>query len=142
MAKGVGTIELPKPPEQVWALLTNRTRYGEWLTVHAAWDGGSATGFEVGATFTQRLQLDGPPAPVVWIVTTYEPGANLELSGRGATDFRARLSYTVAATRSGSVVELVLELFGGALDGSVGKLIEPGLCREMTRSLRKLAELN
>lgn len=142
MAKGISTIELSRSPEEVWTLLSDRSRYGEWLSVHFAWPDEILTDLKVGDTFTQQLKLMGPPSTILWTVVTHEPGIHLELTGKGPTDVGARFSYAVALAESGSSVELVLELFGGPIDGTLGKMIEPGLCTEMEKSLKSFTELS
>ncbi|MGY5074291.1 type II toxin-antitoxin system Rv0910 family toxin [Streptomyces sp. SID14515] len=141
MAKGVSTIELAASTEDVWTLLSDRTRYDEWLSVHYAWPDGSPADLKVGDVFAQQLKLMGPPSTVRWTVETHKSGTLLELTGQGPTEVGARFSYAVVPTESGSSVELVLELFGGPIDGTLGKMIEPGLCTEMEKSLKNLAEL-
>jgi hypothetical protein len=141
MAKGIGTIELSASPNEVWTLLSDRTRYDEWLSVHFSWPDGAPADLKAGDVFTQQLKLMGPPSTVRWTVETNQADTRLELTGEGSTEVGARFSYAVAPAASGSSVELVLELFGGPIDGTLGKMIEPGLCTEMEKSLKNLAGL-
>ncbi|MFE7559968.1 SRPBCC family protein [Kitasatospora sp. NPDC057500] len=142
MAKGISTIELAVTPEEAWQLLSDRARYAEWLSVHSGWQEESLPALEVGQSFTQLLKLMGPPSPVLWTVTAHEPGSRLELTGKGPTEVGARFAIEVGPAGAGSSVELVLELFGGPIDGALGKMIEPGLCTEMAKSLTNLAGLS
>lgn len=73
---GQVTVAVAAPPEEVWALVTDVTRIGEFSpeTFEARWTRGS-TGPEVGATFKGHVKRNGV-GPTYWTgcrVTRCEP---------------------------------------------------------------------
>ncbi|WP_281965080.1 SRPBCC family protein [Serinicoccus marinus] len=77
------TLHMDAPPEQVWALVSDVTRIGEFSpeTVAGRWTGGS-TGPEVGATFAGKVVRNGV-GPTYWAacrVTRCEPERLFEFS--------------------------------------------------------------
>ena len=63
---GEVSLQMDAPPEQVWALVTDVTRIGEFSpeTFEARWTRGS-TGPEVGATFKGHVKRNGV-GPTYW----------------------------------------------------------------------------
>lgn len=77
------TVHVEASPEQVWALVSDVTRIGEFSpeTVAGRWTGGS-TGPEVGATFAGKVVRNGV-GPTYWSpcrVTRCEPSRLFEFS--------------------------------------------------------------
>lgn len=77
------TVQIEAPPEQVWALVSDVTRIGEFSpeTVAGRWTGGS-TGPEVGATFAGKVVRNGV-GPTYWApcrVTRSEPSRRFEFA--------------------------------------------------------------
>ena len=60
------TIDLDCPPENVWQLIMDPTRFNEWVTIHRKIsdvdDGPVREGFQV----EQRMALRGAPFTVHW----------------------------------------------------------------------------
>jgi uncharacterized protein YndB with AHSA1/START domain len=69
----VSTIEIDRPPEEVFAYVTDPSRFGEWQrdVVRVRLDGGAAT--SVGARFATTRRIVGAERTTVQEVTEIDP---------------------------------------------------------------------
>lgn len=69
-----GSVTVARPPEQVWAMVSDVTRHGDWSPVctGCTWDEGD--GPTLGARFTGRNELDGRTWETRSVVVAAEPG--------------------------------------------------------------------
>lgn len=101
------SVWVDAPPAQVWALVTDVTRIGEFSpeTFEAQWTRGS-TGPEVGAHFKGHVKRNGV-GPTYWSacrVTRCEPDRSFEFSvGTGKTTF-TNWGYRLMAQAGGTLV--------------------------------------
>ncbi len=104
--KGSVTVHFAAPPAEVWDLVSDITRIGEFSpeTFEARWAGG-ATGPQVGARFRGHVRRNGR-GPVYWTtctVTASEPGREFAFAVNGPGDtivnaWRYRLDPSGAGT--------------------------------------------
>lgn len=68
------SVTVARPPEQVWAMVADVTRHGDWSPVctGCTWDEGD--GPAIGARFTGRNTLDGRTWETRSVVVAAEPG--------------------------------------------------------------------
>lgn len=104
-----GQVELwmDAPPEQVWDLVSDVTRIGEFSpeTFEGRWTGGS-TGPEVGARFAGHVKRNGV-GPTYWgacTVTACEPGRLFEFSVGQKNLVMNNWGYRLAERDGGTLV--------------------------------------
>ena len=104
--RGSVTVHIAAPPRQVWELVSDVTRIGEFSpeTFEAEWIGG-ATGPGVGARFRGHVKRNGI-GPTYWTSCTViacEPGSEFAFvvgpSGKPLNTWRYRLEPAGAGTR-------------------------------------------
>ena len=104
---GEVSVWMDAPPSEVWALISDVTRIGEFSpeTFEARWTGGS-TGPEVGATFSGHVRRNGV-GPVYWSpcrVTRFEPERVFEFAvGTGSVSL-TNWGYRLEARDGGTLV--------------------------------------
>lgn len=96
------SIEIAAPPEDVYRLVSDITRMGEWSPEcrHCSWTGG-ATGPAVGARFKARNKgRRGPSWSTTPVVTAAEPGREFAFnrSGPGIGSYTWRYVFEPTAT--------------------------------------------
>lgn len=101
------TVHVEASPEQVWALVSDVTRIGEFSpeTVAGRWTGGS-TGPEVGATFAGKVVRNGV-GPTYWSpcrVTRCEPSRLFEFSVGTKTQAINTWGYRLEPSGAGTQV--------------------------------------
>ena len=97
--------EIAAPPEQVWPLVAEVTRMGEWSpeTVKCEWTGGS-TGPEVGATFRGSNRVGRRRWSTTCTVAEAEPGKVFAFEVAAGPLKVARWEYRFEPTSTGCKV--------------------------------------
>jgi uncharacterized protein YndB with AHSA1/START domain len=135
------TTDIPAPPEEVFAVLTDPSRSPEWQSTHSGWPDGEPGAMEPGESFRQQVTMMGMPAEVSWTVKRVESPSALELEGTGPMGTTLRTSFQVESTSDGSQLTVENELAGGALDGPMGPTVAQASQTAQQQSLEKLKGL-
>ena len=132
-------IDLPAPAEDVYAMLMDPARLGEWVTVHEEFVDAPAE-LEQGSEMTQRLKVAGQRFTVNWKVTEADRPSRVTWEGRGPARTTARVVYEIderdGHTRFSYLNEY--ELPGGAAGRIAGRAVSAAAGREVERSLERL----
>lgn len=132
--------ELPLSPDAAWTLLSDLSRFGDWLTIHGGWVG-DLPDLEVGAQVTEQLVAMGLNTNVVWTIERYEPPHEVRLSGVGLAGSQIEFAMSVAAAGDHARVEVDVALGGQLLTGPIGLAVEQSIQAELEKSLIRLQEL-
>lgn len=136
--------EITVPPEQVWEIVMDPRRLGDWVTIHRDL-GDVPARLECGSTFEQTLNIRGAHLHVAWTVVDLDPPHRAVWEGRGPAHSRASIVYELqplgaAGTRFGYTNEFKPP--GGPLGAVAGRVLVGGLSqREAQRSLERLKQL-
>lgn len=138
------SIEIAAPIEDVWDLVMDPHRLGEWVTIHRSVSEVPDGELEKGSRFRQELRLKGVPLRVRWEVTECERPRRARWRGRAAAGSKARISYELTATATGTRFDYENEFELPA--GKVGRLAGRAFNavsgeREAKRTLARLGEL-
>ncbi len=105
MSSGTATINVDRPPHEVWAAISDISRMGEWSPecVAARWTGG-ADGPAVGATFEgDNVAKVAGRTVKRWTttsqVTACEPGSRFDFVAEGLTTWSYRFEPDGTGTR-------------------------------------------
>ncbi len=139
------TVNLDAPPEEVWKLIMDPSRYRDWVTIHRkicdADDGPVREGFKV----EQRLSLRGAPFTVHWTLTECDPPNVGVWEGRGPAHSYARVVNRLKPNGNGGThyeYENTFEAPGGAMGRLASRVLVGGMPkREADKSLKKLKKL-
>jgi len=141
MSLVTASIHIAAPPADVWEMVMDPTRLGEWVTIHRALlhaDDGTP---RVGYTMDQRVHMRGASLDVHWKLAECEPGKLAVWEGRGPARSRARSEYVLRAQEGGTWFDYRNE-FRPPL-GPVGAIVSRALVggmprREAMRTLERL----
>lgn len=141
---GSVTVHIDAPPSDVWALVTDVTRIGEFSpeTFEAEWVGG-ATGPEVGARFRGHVKRNGR-GPTYWtpcVVVACEPEREFAFGvgrpGKALNTWRYRLEPSGGGTDVTESFQLsdtlVLRLYWRLLGWARGKTNRNGMATTLER---------
>jgi uncharacterized protein YndB with AHSA1/START domain len=139
------TIELDCPPESVWKLIMDPTRFHEWVTIHRKIgdvdDGPVREGFKV----EQRMALRGAPFTVHWTLTEADAPHLGVWEGKGPAGSYARVVNRLRPNGDGGThyeYENTFEAPGGAMGRLASRVLVGGMPkREADKSLKKLKKL-
>jgi carbon monoxide dehydrogenase subunit G len=141
MATFTTSTQIAAAPEQVFEVITDFARAGEWQTVHTGWPAGQPESAGVGDTFRQQVTMMGMPAEVAWTVKQREAPSTYELEGAGPMGAILRSLFRVESADGGSRVTVENELGGGVLAGPMGETVAKSSQSEQEKSLAKLKGL-
>ena len=125
-------LDLAAPREQVYALLMDPSRLGEWVTIHERFEE-APDELEQGSRMTQTLKVAGQRFTVNWTVTEDDRPARATWEGTGPARTSAR------GTRFSYHNEY--ELPGGAAGRVAARAVSAAAGREVERSLERLKGL-
>jgi hypothetical protein len=138
-------VSVSKPttadPAQVWQLVVDLPRYGEWNTLHEGFSGELPAGLTPGSSYKQQVKLMGMPAEIVWRVTEVKAPGELELKGDGPMGVKAVNRWLIEPAGAGSLVTLEMEFKGVALAGPMGSMVEKQAETAMETSLSRFVAL-
>jgi uncharacterized protein YndB with AHSA1/START domain len=93
MAEVRASIEIHAPRKAVWGVVTDLPRLGEWVTIHAGFEGSPPSSVEEGTRFTQKLEVADKDFDVEWSATEVSEPELLEGQGEGPGGSAARARY-------------------------------------------------
>lgn len=132
MARFTSSIEIARPPEEVFTYLSDLSRHGEWQGQIQEVQVLTEPPTRVGSRAKDHRK---PPfGPAVWAtyeITAYDPPQTASFRGLDGP-MRADGTVTVTPAEGGSKVTLDIDLVG---HGLVGKLLAPMARRQMHKEV-------
>jgi carbon monoxide dehydrogenase subunit G len=141
MSLVTASTHIATAPEQVWLMVMDPHRLGDWVTIHRkllhADDGPLRVGYEM----DQALQLRGVRLEVHWKLVDCRPSERAVWEGRGPARSHARTEYVLCAEGDGTRFDYRNE-FRPPL-GHIGAIVSRALVggmpeREARRTLDRL----
>lgn len=124
-----------------WAIVSDLSRFDEWLELHEGWRSEVPDELAVGTELTSVVAVKGMRNRVTWSVVELDPPHHIALRGDGKGGTKVALRLGTSAEGSGSRVELEAEFSNPALRGPLGSVASRSLKGELERSLERLAAL-
>jgi hypothetical protein len=135
------TIDLSSSADDAFALATDTSRFGEWLTIHDSWPQGEPGAPAQGQQFVQKVKIMGMPADVNWTVDELD-GTRMKMSGAGPMGAQLATTISAEASGEGSTVSYEAEFSGGGIQGPMGDMVAKTAGQELETSLAKLKDLS
>jgi hypothetical protein len=141
MSVVTASIQIASPREDVWRMIMDPYRLGDWVTIHRkllhADDGPARVGYEM----DQRIHLRGVNLELHWRLIDCVVDERAVWEGRGPARSRARTEYVLSAEHGGTLFDYRNE-FRPPL-GPVGTIVSRALVggipeREANRTLDRL----
>jgi uncharacterized protein YndB with AHSA1/START domain len=144
--KGVtATIEIEAPPEEVWNLVMDPQRLGEWVTIHRELGKVSDSPLKDGSTLEQTLCLRGINFHVRWKVAEADPPQLAVWEGKGPARSRTRTQYRLSDNGNGGTrfdYENHFKAPLGPLGAAASRALVGGISkREANKTLEQLKAL-
>ena len=77
------TVEIAAPPQEVYDVVMNPARLGDWVTIHHHLEGSPPERLRRGSKLTQCLKLAGRRFKVRWNVVENDPCERVVWEGQG-----------------------------------------------------------
>jgi len=134
------SLEIPAAPEQVWAVATDMSRYGEWNVTHTGFPEGSPAA-EQGATFKETITIMGMPGVASWTVAEASAPTLTVWAGEGPMGIRLGTRLELVASGNGTTVSIEVSFDGGPLAGPLGDTVAKSAEKGALESLERLKGL-
>ena len=136
-------VDIAASPEEVYDLIADPDRLGEWVTIHQYLDGEAPAELLEGAKMVQCLRLAGRNFKVKWKVIESERPNRLVWEGRGPVRSKAKVVNTLTETDTGTRFSYLNEysLPGGPLGNMAGPMVRRVTGGEVDKTLQKLKAL-
>src|SRR4051794_7110645 len=138
MSEVVTSIDIAASPDEVWDVVMDPTRLGEWVTIHRRLISHSAEAME------QVLCIHHVNFHVKWELEANDRPRHAEWHGRGPARSKAETEYTLRAIDGGTRFEYRNEFKAplGPLGAAASRALVGGVPkREADASLQKLKKL-
>jgi uncharacterized protein YndB with AHSA1/START domain len=139
------SIQIARPPQEVWQTVMDPRRLGEWVTIHRALRHADEGAPRVGFEMEQRVHLRGVSMDIHWRLVECDLGRRAVWEGRGPARSRAHTQYTLYPLADGGTRFEYANEFHAPL-GPIGALASRALVggipeREAQRTLERLRAL-
>ncbi|MBL8324691.1 MAG: SRPBCC family protein [Rubrivivax sp.] len=121
-------VRLARPPADVYALVTNPSRWHEWHPNTRDVDAAADHSLGVGEAVIERIRVGPFRGAVTWKVTAAESGQRWVLYGDAGRGFESELEYTLQPDGQGTLFRRQVRLrwpwwfvFGGAATRTMAK---------------------
>ena len=143
MAKVEETVQIEASPEEVWAVVMDPHRLGDWVTAHREVSDAPEGKLSEGASFKQKLQVAGPSFKVKWTVVEATEPTLAVWKGKGPAGTTADVRYELIAENGGTRFEYCnnFELPGGPLAKAAGGIAGRPATKQARESLANLKKL-
>ena len=145
MAATSVTIELPASPDEVWAVVTDFSRLGEWVTTHKDFPEPPPDGLDVGTSFKQDMGMAGATVTITWTAERVDEPRELVWKGAGPAGSTATTRYMLEGSDAGTTFTFDSEydLPGGPIGrvaGAAARGQGESQARQSLERLRALCE--
>ena len=143
MATVSTSIDIHAPVNDVWELVCDLDRMGEWVSIHRDFPTPPPTDVETGTRFEQTLAVAGTPFKVEWTAVEVRGPEQLSWEGIGPAGTTARTTYSLTAAGEGTHFDYENEfkLPVGAIGEAAGSVVAGSAEREAEASLVRLKAL-
>ena len=137
------SIEITAPPAEVWAVIMDPHRLGDWVTAHKKVYDAPEGGLSQGDSFEQKLQVVGPSFKVKWTVVEASEPTLAVWEGKGPGGSKADVRYELSESGDGTRFDYCndFELPGGPLAKVAGGIAGAPATKQARESLKNLKEL-
>ncbi len=137
------SIEINASPTEVWAVVMDPNRLGDWVTAHRKVYDAPADPLEAGDSFKQKLQVAGPSFKVRWTVVESEEPALAVWKGKGPGGSKADVRYELSESNGGTRFDYCndFDLPGGPLAKAAESIAGPPATKQARESLANLKKL-
>jgi carbon monoxide dehydrogenase subunit G len=140
MAEAKVSGELPAPHDEAWKLLSDLSRFDQWMTIHDAWKS-EIPELATGAKVTEQVTVMGLTNVIEWTIDHYDPPTELKISGTGMAGAQISFTLSVAGEGSTSTVTIDAEFTGQMMVGAIGDAVQKNATIELEKSLENLKGL-
>jgi uncharacterized protein YndB with AHSA1/START domain len=137
------SIDIAAPVQDVWELITDLERLGDWVSIHRDFPETPPAEVTEGTTFEQTLAVAGTPFAVRWTAVEVDGPQRLSWEGTGPAGTMARTAYALSPTSAGTrfSYENEFRLPAGEVGEAASGVVAGHAQREAAASLARLKQI-
>jgi uncharacterized membrane protein len=137
------TIEIEAPARDVYDIVMDPARLGDWVTIHDHLEDAPNGPLKHGSKLTQWLKLAGRRFKVRWTIVENDPCRRVVWEGRGPVGSHARVVYEFDENGQETRFSYMnqYDLPGGVVGRVAGRAVARVTEKELDGSLRRLKSL-
>lgn len=137
------TIEIEAPAREVYDIVMDPARLGDWVTIHDHLEDAPNGPLKRGSKLTQCLRLAGRRFKVRWTIVENDPCRRVVWEGRGPVGSHARVVYGFDENGQETRFSYMnqYDLPGGIVGRVAGRAVARVTEKELDGSLRRLKSL-
>ncbi|MBF6136952.1 SRPBCC family protein [Nocardia otitidiscaviarum] len=128
-------------PDEIWNVIGNPSRWGEWLVIHRSWKGPVPEAVGPGVTATASAAVMNMPVTIDWTFGEVDRLRSIELSGTTRAAVRLELGIRLFPQGGATEIVVVTTVNGGMIDGPMGGVFAKSIVGALNKSLIKMDAL-
>jgi hypothetical protein len=134
------TAELPGTPDQIWAVISDLGRYGDWNVTHTGFPDGAPT-LADGLSFREKVTIMGMPGEATWTVKELTAPNKIVLEGAGPMGVQLGQEISLTGDNGATTINFSASFNGGPLAGPMGDAVAKSAEKAAEESVGKLRGL-
>ncbi|MFI9414634.1 type II toxin-antitoxin system Rv0910 family toxin [Nocardia gamkensis] len=128
-------------PEEIWKVMGDLSRWGEWLVIHKSWKSGIPTVIASGATATAGASVMNMPVTIDWTFEHVDAPRSISMGGTTRAGVKLALAISLRDEAETTEVDVTASIDGGMIDGPMGGVFKNSLVGALDKSLKKVQGL-
>ncbi|WP_280377153.1 type II toxin-antitoxin system Rv0910 family toxin [Nocardia wallacei] len=128
-------------PHEIWKVIGNPLRWGEWLVIQKSWKTDVPEAIEAGVAATAAAAVMNMPVTIDWTFDEVDQFRSIALSGTTRAAVTLALDIRLRAQGSITEVDVVARINGGMIDGPMGGVFAKSIVSALDKSLAKMGAL-
>ncbi|MEV2221837.1 SRPBCC family protein [Nocardia vinacea] len=124
-------------PDEVWKVLGDPSRWGDWLVIHKSWKSAVPAQLTSGDTATASASVMNMPVTIDWTFENVDAPRSIAMGGTTRAGVKLALAISLRSEAETTTVELTASIDGGMIDGPMGGVFKNSLVGALDKSLKK-----
>lgn len=135
------TETVPLPIDRAWALVSDLSRYGEWLVLLDGWRSDLPAQLASGTTVSAVIKAKGIRNRVTFTVGDFDPPHRVSLVGEGVGGTGVTMTFELVGAGDATELAFEVDFRHPALKGPMSAIAARTIKGDLTRSLARLSAL-
>ncbi|MEU2038803.1 type II toxin-antitoxin system Rv0910 family toxin [Nocardia niwae] len=128
-------------PEEIWEVVGDLSRWGEWLVIHKSWKSGVPAEIVSGTTATAAASVMNMPVTIEWTFENVDAPRMITMGGITRAGVKLALAISLREQARTTEVDVTASIDGGMINGPMGGVFKNSIVGALDRSLKKVQSL-
>ncbi|MEU2031164.1 type II toxin-antitoxin system Rv0910 family toxin [Nocardia amamiensis] len=128
-------------PEEIWKIIGDPSRWGEWLVIHKSWKSDIPAEIASGDTATAGASVMNMPVTIDWTFENVDAPCAIAMGGTTRAGVKLALEINLRDRAEATEVDVTATIDGGMIDGPMGGVFKNSLVGALDKSLKKARAL-